>query len=133
MRELRAHGKMVPVGGRAFEILEALATAPGQLVTKDELFRQVWPGAVVEDNTLQVHISAIRKALGEDRGLLKTASRTRLSAPGQLERSGTERSGEAAGAQTGLGGRRAIRDQLSLGGGSPDRAGDGDRAPAATC
>ena len=74
MRELRAHGKMVPVGGRAFEILEALATTPGQLVTKDELFRQVWPGAVVEDNTLQVHISAIRKALGEDRGLLKTAS-----------------------------------------------------------
>ena len=73
-RELRAHGRMVPLGGRAFEILEALAAAPGQLVTKDELFHQVWPGAVVEDNTLQVHISAIRKALGEDRGLLKTAS-----------------------------------------------------------
>ncbi len=74
MRELRAHGKMVPIGGRAFEILETLAATPGQLITKDALFRQVWPGAVVEDNTLQVHISAIRKALGEDRGLLKTAS-----------------------------------------------------------
>jgi non-specific serine/threonine protein kinase len=34
----------------------------------------VWPGAIVEDNTLQFHISAIRKALGPDRGMLKTAS-----------------------------------------------------------
>ncbi len=74
LRELRTCGKMVPIGGRAYEILETLATAAGHLVTKDELFRQVWPGAIVEDNTLQVHISAIRKALGEDRGLLKTVS-----------------------------------------------------------
>jgi hypothetical protein len=35
---------------------------------------RVWPGAIVEDNTLQFHISAIRKALGPDRGMLKTAS-----------------------------------------------------------
>src|SRR5260370_36117830 len=35
---------------------------------------RVWPGAIVEDNTLQFHISAIRKALGPDRGKLKTAS-----------------------------------------------------------
>ncbi len=33
---------------------------------------RVWPGAVVEENTLQVHISAVRKALGPDRGLLRT-------------------------------------------------------------
>ena len=74
LRELRTRGKMVPIGGRAFEILEKLATVAGQLVTKDELFQRVWPGAIVEDNTLQVHISAIRKAFGEDRGLLKTVS-----------------------------------------------------------
>ena len=33
---------------------------------------RVWPGMIVEDNTLQVHISAVRKALGEYRDLLKT-------------------------------------------------------------
>jgi predicted ATPase len=32
----------------------------------------VWPGAIVEENTLAVHISAIRKALGADRAMLKT-------------------------------------------------------------
>jgi predicted ATPase/DNA-binding winged helix-turn-helix (wHTH) protein len=73
-RELRAGGALVPLGGRAFEIVETLVRAAGQLVTKDDLMAQVWPGAIVEDNTLQVHISAIRKALGTDRGMLKTVS-----------------------------------------------------------
>ena len=35
---------------------------------------RVWPGAIVEENTLQFHISTIRKALGRDRGILKTVS-----------------------------------------------------------
>jgi non-specific serine/threonine protein kinase len=73
-RELRARGIPVPIGGRAFEIVEALARSAGELVTKDELMGRVWPGAVVEESTLQVHISAIRKALGPDRTMLKTAS-----------------------------------------------------------
>jgi DNA-binding winged helix-turn-helix (wHTH) protein len=73
-RELRAHGVLVPIGGRAFEILEVLVQSAGELVTKRDLMDRVWPGAIVEDNTLQFHISAIRKALGPDRGMLKTAS-----------------------------------------------------------
>ena len=72
-RELRARG-FVPVGGRAFEIIEILVQSAGELVTKDELMGRVWPGAIVEENTLQVHISAVRKAFGPDRGMLKTAS-----------------------------------------------------------
>ena len=72
-RELRTHGAPVPLGSRAFDIVEVLARSAGELVTKDEIMRQVWSGAVVEENALQVHISAIRKALGSDRGMLKTA------------------------------------------------------------
>lgn len=73
-RELRAMGAPVPLGSRAFEILETLALSSGGIVTKDELMKRVWPGLVVEDNTLQVHISAIRRALGKDRDLLRTVS-----------------------------------------------------------
>ena len=73
-RELRARGVSVPIGGRAFEILAILAQSGEELVGKDELMQRVWPGAVVEENTLQAHIAAIRKALGADRGLLKTVS-----------------------------------------------------------
>jgi predicted ATPase/DNA-binding winged helix-turn-helix (wHTH) protein len=71
-RELRASGVPVPIGGRAFEIIEILVQSAGQLVTKDDLMDRVWPGTIVEDNTLQVHISAVRKALGRYRDLLKT-------------------------------------------------------------
>lgn len=73
-RELRARGAAVPIGARAFDIVEALVLSAGELVTKDQLMDRVWHGAIVGDNTLQVHISAVRKALGIDRGLLKTAS-----------------------------------------------------------
>ncbi|MEJ0015886.1 MAG: winged helix-turn-helix domain-containing protein [Acetobacteraceae bacterium] len=73
-RELRADGVPIPLGFRAFEIVEVLVRSAGALVSKSELMERVWPGASVEENTLQVHISALRKALGADRGLLKTAS-----------------------------------------------------------
>jgi predicted ATPase/DNA-binding winged helix-turn-helix (wHTH) protein len=73
-RELRVLGSPVPLGARAFGIIEALARAAGALVTKEQLMVRVWPDVVVNDNTLQVHISAVRKALGPHRAALKTES-----------------------------------------------------------
>jgi len=70
-RELRVQGAPVPIGGRAFEVIETLAHAAGELVTTDQLMERVWPNVIVEENTLQVHISAARKALGPDRGMLR--------------------------------------------------------------
>jgi adenylate cyclase len=58
-------GKPVPLGNRALEILVVLASAKGEIVTKDELMARVWPGRVVEENNIQVHVSALRKALDE--------------------------------------------------------------------
>ncbi|HEY6734860.1 MAG TPA: winged helix-turn-helix domain-containing protein [Roseiarcus sp.] len=73
-RELRSRGIHVPLGGRAFEIVTVLVQSADGFVTKDHLMERVWPGAVVGEGTIHVHISAVRKALGPDRGLLKTAS-----------------------------------------------------------
>ena len=56
----------VAVGPRAFDVLAALVQRAGDVVTKDTLFDAVWPGASIEDNTLQVQISALRKILGRD-------------------------------------------------------------------
>lgn len=72
-RELRSSGAPVALGNRAFEIVEVLARAAGQLVTKDDLMERIWPGAIVGDNTLHVHIAAVRKAFGSDRAMLQTA------------------------------------------------------------
>jgi predicted ATPase/DNA-binding winged helix-turn-helix (wHTH) protein len=73
-RELRLRGAILPLGGRAFDVIEVLFRAAGDLVSKDELMAAVWPGTFVEENTIQVHISALRKALGADRELLRTIS-----------------------------------------------------------
>src|SRR5215471_128308 len=71
-RELLADGATVALGSRAFDVLMALIEARGALVTKDELMNRVWPNTVVEENTLQSQILAVRKALGEDRSLVLT-------------------------------------------------------------
>jgi hypothetical protein len=52
-RELRVRGVPVPIGGRTVEIMEVLVQSAGELVTKKDLMGRVWPGAIVEDNTLQ--------------------------------------------------------------------------------
>jgi TolB-like protein len=66
-KELRHDGKTIRLGSRAAEILCVLASAKGELVTKEQLLNQVWRNIVVEENALQVHMSALRKALDEDR------------------------------------------------------------------
>src|SRR5258706_8141439 len=73
-RELRSRGIPVPLGGRAFEIVTVLVQSATELVTKDHMMERVWPGAIVGEGTRHVHISAIRKALGPDRSMLKTVS-----------------------------------------------------------
>jgi len=64
-RELSQDGVRVPLGGRAMEILCELASARGDVVSKDRLFERVWPGLSVEDGNIHVHISGLRKALDD--------------------------------------------------------------------
>ncbi len=71
-RQLLAEGARVPLGKRALDILSVLAKARGEIVTKDELLEDVWPGVTVEENALQVHVVALRKALGPEADRLET-------------------------------------------------------------
>src|SRR5262249_45795328 len=63
-RQLCREGRLVPLGSRSLDILCALVSAGGGLVSKDELMERIWPGTIVEENTLHFHISALRKAIG---------------------------------------------------------------------
>jgi TolB-like protein len=62
-RELWQGDRLIPMGERALDILCLLASARGDVVSKDEIMAKVWPGIVVEENNIQVHVSALRKAL----------------------------------------------------------------------
>jgi non-specific serine/threonine protein kinase len=54
------------LSGRAFDLLLALIEHRDRLSTKQELMALLWPGLVVEENNLQVHVSSLRKLLGPD-------------------------------------------------------------------
>jgi TolB-like protein len=64
-RELRRDDQPVRIHRRALGILCALAEAKGEIVSKDELMARLWPGRVVEEGNLHVHVSALRKSLDE--------------------------------------------------------------------
>lgn len=63
-RVLLVNGAPVRLGSRAFDVLMVLVDRREGPVSKAELLESVWPASVVEENTLQVHVSALRKLLG---------------------------------------------------------------------
>jgi adenylate cyclase len=63
-RELSRDGDAIRLHVHAIGILCELAAAKGEVVSKDELMSRLWPGRIVEEGNLHVHICALRKALG---------------------------------------------------------------------
>lgn len=67
-RRLLRKGQTIPLNSKTFDLLLTLIENHGEILSKDELLNQVWTGQFVEENNLTVHISALRKALGERKG-----------------------------------------------------------------
>jgi DNA-binding winged helix-turn-helix (wHTH) protein/TolB-like protein/Flp pilus assembly protein TadD len=66
-RLLLRDGEPIALTAKAFDLLVVLVRRAGHLVTKDELFEEVWPGTFVQETNLTVNISALRKALEDGR------------------------------------------------------------------
>src|SRR3981189_3430801 len=64
-RVLRCEGVVLPLGGRALDLLIYLAERPGEMIAKRELMDHVWSDVTVEEGSIRVHVAAIRKALGD--------------------------------------------------------------------
>lgn len=67
MRLLREDGEVVALPPKAFDLLRMLVESNGRVLTKEELFTEVWRGTIVEEGNLTQTISILRKALGENR------------------------------------------------------------------
>lgn len=65
-RQVAGPDGTIELSARGFDILAVLLAQPEDIVTKEQLLDAVWPGVAVEENTLQVHMSALRKALGPE-------------------------------------------------------------------
>jgi DNA-binding winged helix-turn-helix (wHTH) protein len=71
-RALLRDGQGVDLGGRAFDLMHVLMKSPGTLVSKAEIVKHVWPATFVDECNLRFQVAALRKALGEDRDLIKS-------------------------------------------------------------
>ena len=67
-RLLFRNAERVPLPPKAADILVALVEREGQLVTKDELLKEVWPDTFVEEANLAVNMTRLRQVLSDDTG-----------------------------------------------------------------
>ncbi|HKC87434.1 MAG TPA: winged helix-turn-helix domain-containing protein [Blastocatellia bacterium] len=65
---LYRHGEVVMLPPKEFDLLLLLVQNPGQVMNRESLIKALWPNTVVEEANLNVHISALRKALSESAG-----------------------------------------------------------------
>jgi DNA-binding winged helix-turn-helix (wHTH) protein/TolB-like protein/Flp pilus assembly protein TadD len=62
---LTRDGSTAQLKGKASELLQVLVEHSGEVLDKDQLMKFLWPDTVVEENNLTVHMTALRKALGD--------------------------------------------------------------------
>jgi predicted ATPase/DNA-binding winged helix-turn-helix (wHTH) protein len=80
-RQLLADGQALPIGGRAFDLLDELVRHAGTTVSTDALRRAVWPDRKVGDNNLRVQITTLRKLLGDEAITLHATRGYRFTLP----------------------------------------------------
>ena len=65
-RSLKAEGRPVRLSGQAVDLLCLLVERPGELITREEIARRLWPDTTVDfDHSLDVVISRLRTVLGD--------------------------------------------------------------------
>jgi TolB-like protein len=63
-----ANGARIPIAPKVFDAGLYFVEHAGELLPKAQLLAQLWPGMVVEENSLTQAICDLRRALGEGRG-----------------------------------------------------------------
>lgn len=64
--QLRCDGQPQSLEPQVFDLLSYLAQRPGCVISRDELFENLWIGKVISESTLSSCIKAARKAIGDD-------------------------------------------------------------------
>ena len=64
----RDTGEAIPLAGKVFDTLLYLVEHAGEPLDKDVLLHSIWPGVIVEENSLTQNVSTLRQVLGEARG-----------------------------------------------------------------
>jgi DNA-binding winged helix-turn-helix (wHTH) protein/Tfp pilus assembly protein PilF len=112
-RVLLRDGKPQALPPKVFDILLVLVERSGHLVEKAELMDQVWPETHVEENNLTVNMSALRRALGEDRKYIETVPRRGYRFVADVRKVSEEKTEPGEKRITATGGARGVlRDEV---------------------
>lgn len=66
-RQVWRRGDEIELSRKEFDLLRALMSRPGELVTRDELMRDVWETTFyTSSKTIDVHLGWLRRKLGDD-------------------------------------------------------------------
>lgn len=66
-RSIRRDGKAIQLTAREWALFEAFLSRPGQLLSKSQLEEKLYAfDTEIESNTIEVHVSRLRKKLGAD-------------------------------------------------------------------
>ncbi|WP_407121905.1 ATP-binding protein [Bradyrhizobium sp. STM 3561] len=90
-RMLTKDGARVELSARAYDILVTLLSRPNEVVSKNDLIAEVWPGLNVEEGALRFHVAGLRKALGDGKDgarYISTSSGRGYSFVAAISRSG---------------------------------------------
>jgi transcriptional activator of cad operon len=64
--QLSRNGEVVRLEARTMRLLLCLAERPGELVSIDELLKEVWPGVIVTSDSVYQAVASLRRVLGDD-------------------------------------------------------------------
>ena len=64
---LYRRGESIPLAPKAAETLLVFIERRGQILSKEELIKQIWPDAFVEESNLYLYLSVLRKTLGNQK------------------------------------------------------------------
>jgi DNA-binding winged helix-turn-helix (wHTH) protein/tetratricopeptide (TPR) repeat protein len=67
-RTLRRENAIVTLNSRTFDVLLYFVQHPGRVLTRDELLKNVWADAFVDEHSLAQSVSVLRRALDEKPG-----------------------------------------------------------------
>ena len=87
-RELRRRDTLISIRPLVFDLLTYLLRNRERVVSKDDLFADVWAGRIISDSTLGTHINATRRAIGDngdEQKMIRTVPRRGVRFVGEVK------------------------------------------------
>lgn len=65
MRLLK-NGEEIPLSSKESFLMKYFLTNRGKVLTREQIYSSIWGNAIVDDNTIMVHIRRLRTKIGDD-------------------------------------------------------------------